>query len=158
MSREFTFFGIHKSKKSSFRFDGVEMFSAKYILFQTLNVANMIHATFSYLHCFYSLNLFYMTCMRFFSKRFSHIGRQVKIMSLSKSIDSRKLFEVLSESNKVHHDLILINNFFKNYVGFNLISFFLFGVMGAFIVLLDIDWRRVKQFKVFDSITQRLSR
>ena len=130
-------------KSSSSRFDGVGILSAKYVLFQAIGVLHIIHSLYCFLHCFYSLNLFYMTCMQFFSKRFSHVARHVEGMyskKILKRIDNRKLFRLVVEHNRIHRDLILINDFFKFYIGFNLVSFFAFGTTGVFVVLLDIGW------------------
>ena len=121
----------------------MEILSATYILFQTLNVIQIVHALFSYGHCFFTLNLFYLTCIRFFSKRFNYIARKLDGLKTSKQIDNRKLCRLIIEHNRVHHDLILINDFFKYQVGFNLVFFFAFGVTLMFVVLLDIDWRLV---------------
>ena len=91
-----------------------------------------------------------MTCMRFFAKRFSYIGRNVESMSAvedAEPIDNQRLARLISDYNKIQLDLILINDFFSFYLGFNLISFFAFGLTGVFAGLLDIDWRLVKYSK-----------
>ena len=81
-------------------------------------------------------------------------------MNLSKTaeqIDNRKLSRLIIEHNKVNYDLIQINDFFKFYVGFNLISFFAFGITGVFILLLDIDWRFLElQMLIFDLFSKVL--
>lgn len=83
--------------------------------------------------------------MVFFSKRFNYIGKQVERMRVSRRNVNRRLSRLIVEHNRVHCDLMLINDFFKFYVGFNLIGFFAFGVIMMFIVLLDIEWRLVNQ-------------
>lgn len=121
------------------------MFSATYILVQTFHICHTNHALFSFLHCFFSLNIFYATGMRFTTKRLRHIARQVQSLTQSsKSINNRKLSRLIIEHNQVHHDLIRINEFFRNFVGFNVISSFGLSVTMSFIVLLDTDWRLFK--------------
>ena len=81
--------------------------------------------------------------MKFFTKRFNCIRRHVQDMrtkSVSR-IDNRKLSRLVIEHNKVHHDLILINDFFKFYVGINLIAFMAMGTPVMFAVLLELDTR-----------------
>ena len=58
----------------------------------------------------------------------------------SKPVNNRKLTRLIIEHNQVHHDLILINEFFKNYEGFSLISFFFLEITLSFTIL-DTDWR-----------------
>ena len=71
-----------------------------------------------------------------------HIARQVESMSRTpKPVNDRKLTRLIVEHNQVHHDLILINELFKNYVGYNLIATFGIEVTLSFVVLLDTDWR-----------------
>lgn len=139
---------FEKSKNPSpLRFEGIEILSVKYIFFQAFHVVIVSYGLFSLIHCFYSLNLFYVTCMLFFTKRFRFIGREVERMSVSKSkpIDNRKLSRLIIEHNIVHYDLIQINDFFKSFVGFNLISYFTVIVPTMFALLLDIDLRFVRK-------------
>ena len=127
-----------------FRFDGVDILSANYMLFQAIHIFYIYFCVFSFMHCFYSLNLFYMTCMRHFSKRFNYIGRRLKNAKPSKvteRIHNQKIFKLIIEHKRVHHDLILISDFFKAYAGFNLISFFAFEILSVFVLLMDIDWK-----------------
>ena len=126
------------------RFDGVKIFSISYFLFQAINILYIFYILFSFVHFFYTLNFFYMTSMRFFSKRFAYIGWHVKCMGfleMTERARNRKLSTLLVNHNRVHHDLILINELFKFYVGLNLLSYFAFGIVIMFVVLLDIDWR-----------------
>ena len=81
--------------------------------------------------------------MRFFCKRFDYVGRRLREISQSKASErtnNRKLARLVLEHHTVHHDLILINDFFKFYVGFNVISFFALEISLTFVFLLDIDW------------------
>ena len=59
---------------------------------------------------------------------------------MTNPIRSRKLAKMFVEYNQVHQDLLLINEFFNSYIGFNSISFFLIGVLSTFVILLDFDW------------------
>ena len=80
--------------------------------------------------------------MKHFSKRFNYIGRHLEILiNTSELIDNRKLSRMIIEHNRVHYDLMLINDFFKSYVGFNLIIFFALGVTVIFGLLQNVDWR-----------------
>lgn len=88
-----------------------------------------------------------MTCMRYFAKRFSYIARQVEKMKrpkLSHHNTNRKMSRLVAEHGIVHHDLMLINDFFKYYLGFNLIMFFAIGVIVIFVSLLDVNLGFVK--------------
>lgn len=129
----------------NFRFDGVEnIYSPIYIFIQTIHILHTSHALFATLHCFYSLNLLYVTCMRFFSKRFEHIGRLVGSLSMSemsKRTDNRELTKLVIEYNQIHQDLLLINDYFRYYVGFNMLGFYAMGVTVVCVVLLDTDMR-----------------
>ena len=126
------------------KFDGVDILSPTYILVQSLHVIQTVHGVFSWLHFLYTLNLFYVTCMRFFTKRFRNIGRQLEKMSSSRTVgraDNRKLSRLIAEHHQVHHDLMLINEMFKFQTGFNLIAFFAMGITATYLLLLEIDWR-----------------
>lgn len=126
----------------TFRFDRVDI-SSTYILFQAFHVIQTSHASFSFIHCFFSVNLYCLTCMRFFTKRFRGIRRRLERMCsprMTNPIHRRKLAKMFVEYNQVHQDLLLINEFFNSYIGFNSISFFSIGLLSTFVILLDIDW------------------
>ena len=126
------------------KFEGIEMLSTRYILFQVAHAVNACHGVFSFVHLIYSINLFYVTCMRFFSKRFERIGIRVLSLAASKTFDkkqNRDLTRLVIKYNKVHYDLIQINDFFKPFVGYNMIYCFGFSITLVFVELLDIDWR-----------------
>lgn len=128
------------------RFEGVEIYSATYILVQTFHIVHTIHTCYALFHCYFTLNLFHMWAMRFFSKRFHSIGKRVESMrelEMSRMIENWRLSRLVYAYNRTHHDLILINDFYKSYVGFNLIFFFSLGVNGVFIILMDLDLRLV---------------
>ena len=82
--------------------------------------------------------------MWFFSKRFAYVGRRVERLNAWKTFDgrkNRKLARLVIEYNQVHYDLIQINEFFRNFVGFSLISSFACAIDMAFLEMLDMDWR-----------------
>ena len=63
----------------------------------------------------------------------------------SKPIDNRMLSKLIIEHNRIHYELIQINDFFKFQSGFNLISSFAVIVSVTFALLLDIDLRFVRK-------------
>ena len=115
-----------------------------YIVFQGFHVVHIFYSIFSMAHLFFTLNLFHVTCMRFFVRRFQCIGKRIDNIcspQYSECIDNRKLSKQIAGLNRVHYDLIQINDFFKSLVGFNLLGFSGFEIAVVFIFLLDIDWR-----------------
>ena len=137
-------------ESSRSRFEEVEILSPTYILVQSGHVIHTIHGMSSWIHCLYTINLFYVTCMRFFTTRFAHIRRRLERMSrLSgrfRRADIHELSRLVIDHNQVHHDLMLINEFFKCYLGFNFVWSFAVNVVTAFFMLLDIGWRWVGIF------------
>ena len=142
---------------SSSRFEGVDIFSAKYILLQTIHVLNAFHSFYAFFHCVFTLSLYHITCMRFFTRRFHHIGKQVKHLNGSaERVSCQKLSRLIVEHQIVHHELIFINDFFKNYSGYNLLCLFATGVATIFSVLLDIGLMWV-WFWLFNSLPKGLT-
>lgn len=69
--------------------------------------------------------------------------KQIKRLDATKSrpINNRKLARLIVVHNKVLSELMQINQFFCEFVGFSLIHFFVYSVLLAFIVLSIDDWR-----------------
>lgn len=129
------------------RFDRIEIFSVRYIFFQTLHVVNEFHSLYSFGHCCCSINLFFGECLWWFSRRFDNIERRVRklnALEVSNRKKNRKLTKLVIEYQQVHYDLIMINDFFSSYIGFNLIGCLASGFIESFVGLLDIDWMWVK--------------
>lgn len=81
--------------------------------------------------------------MWFFSKKFELVGKRVERLSAWKSLDKKKtqkLTRLVIEYNRMHYDLIQINEFFRFYLGFNVISSLSCAINAAFVLLLDIGW------------------
>ena len=81
--------------------------------------------------------------MWFFSKKFELVGKRVERLSAWKSLDKKKtqkLTRLVIEYNRMHYDLIQINEFFRFYLGFNVISSLSCSINAAFVLLLDIGW------------------
>ena len=116
-----------------------------YIVFQGFHLVHLFYSIFCYGHLFCTLNLFHITCMRYFVKRFKGIERRIESICSpqfsERVVDNRKLSKQIADLNRVHYDLIQINDFFKYQVGFNLLGFSGFEIAVVFLVLLDIDWR-----------------
>ena len=122
------------------KLDEVDYFSAQYIGWQTFHVFQTFHAFYAFLHCYYTLGFWHVTSMRFFSKRFRYISRQLeRLNGCSDRVNNRMLSRLIIENNQVHHEMIFINEFFKSYCGFNLLSFMAIGTSVVFNLLLDIN-------------------
>lgn len=129
-----------------FRFDGVEPLSSRYILVQSFHVLIYSYTVFFFAHYCFTLNLFFAECMWFFFRRFVHIGKHVQKLNVQKTLDrkkTQKLIRLLIDYNRVHHDLIQINEFICNYIGNNFLCTFSAGLVFCFIELSDVDWRLV---------------
>lgn len=95
-----------------------------FILVQLINSFHNSHYAFGLLHSIYSGNLFYTQIIRFLAKRFRAIGRQVARMNAKKKVDNRKLAKIIYEFNRTEHDLMEMNQFFREFVGTNILHFF----------------------------------
>ena len=91
----------------------------------------------------YSINFFLIQIIWFFSKKFRYICKQTKRLGAleRKSINNQKLARTILEQIKVEQEVMEINEFFREFVGFSLVHFFLFSVLLAFIVLYTSDWK-----------------
>ena len=56
-----------------------------YVLVQTLHVLHSSYSLVVYMHSFFTLNLFYIWAMKFTSKRFAHITKQVQRLTATES-------------------------------------------------------------------------
>ena len=81
----------------------------------------------------YTVNLMLVAVIRFLSRKFCYIGRQAEAMSKSnKKLNNRKLSKLLYDYNHVHTELEVMNRFFQKHVGYNLVHFFILGVLTTF--------------------------
>lgn len=106
-----------------------------YIVFQAFHALNGNFFIWSFLFSVYTINVFFIECLWFLSKKFRHIGQQVQHLASSKSkqVYNRDLARLISEFNLVQKELAEINNFFKNFLGHNIIHFFGLAIVMSFI-------------------------
>lgn len=106
-----------------------------YILVQTLHMANGDFFVWNYFHSVYTLNVFFIECMWFLSKKFRHLSRQVQNLraTRTKLIHNKRLTKLIQDYNEVMAELMDINKFFKNFLGHNLLHFCGLSIFSTFI-------------------------
>lgn len=117
-----------------------------YILVQTVHVLHSSYSLIVYMHSFFTINLFYVSVMHWTSKRLAHISKKVERLNEPKArtvISAKrinyKIARLIRDCNRVHFDLIELNNFFCFFTGFNLIHFAAVGILAIFIAL-SVNW------------------
>lgn len=106
-----------------------------YILVQALHVVNGNVYIWHYLHSMYTLSALFIECMWFQSKKFRHICQQVQNLraTRTKLIHNHRLAKLIRDYNEVMSELTDINDFFKDYLGHNLLHF---GGISVFVTFL----------------------
>lgn len=92
-------------------------FEVNFILFVLVQTIHAIYSSLWMYLCFASicnLMLFYLECIRFFALRFRQIAELVERMNRAKrKPKNRKLLKVLWRYNRVHLEMIEMNDFFR---------------------------------------------
>ena len=106
-----------------------------YIVIQAFNILNGNVFIWSFLFSIYTLNVYFIECMLFLRKKIRHISQQVQQLRTSKTklINNRRLARLISDFNRVNSELIEFNDFFKNFLGSNVLHFFGLAIFMAFI-------------------------
>jgi hypothetical protein len=105
-----------------------------YLAFQTFHLVNGNCFIWLYFHSTYTVNIFLIESMIFLSKKFRRISlRAQRLNARAKLINNQRLSKLISDYNAVHAELIDCNDFFKNYLGHNLIHFFGLAIFISFI-------------------------
>ena len=118
-----------------------------YIFFQGLNIALNTSVVFTFLPSIYLVSLFGLNLMRFFAKRFRHLQKRIdRLSAATKQVNNPKLTKLIHEHHCVYHDLIEMNEFFRDFVGVNFICFCAMGVLNTFTVISEpVNWK----FRIF---------
>ena len=104
-----------------------------YVLFQVVNISHFCFFLFRFLHIVYTVNLMLVAVIRFLSKKFNYIRKKIVALGRSrKEVNNRKLFRLLRDYNFVHVELEEMNCFFRQYVGYNTVHFFILGILSSF--------------------------
>lgn len=94
------------------------------------------YSIFIYLHSLYTVNIFLVTIVLYFSKKFSYIAKQVAGMSCSnehsKKRFNRRLAAMIQAYNAVHKEMQAMNKFFSFFIGFCLVHFFFLVILVGF--------------------------
>ena len=105
------------------KFPQVEM--AVYIAAQTINVAHGLFIIWHFFHIVYTLACFFIQCMWFLCQKFRHISKKVGYLRKTKSklIHNQRLAKLIRDYNEVLAEVVDINDFFKGFLGHNLLHF-----------------------------------
>lgn len=108
-----------------------------YILVQAVQIANGNFFEWNFFHSIYTLNVFFIECMWFLSKKFQHLSKKIRSLRATKTklVYNQELAKLIKDYNEVVAELTDINDFFKNFLGNNLIHFGLICVFVTFITL-----------------------
>ena len=108
-----------------------------FTFFQTLNVAHFYCYFFLFANTIYTLNVFLLTLIWYFRKKFHYIAEQVIRLHVSnrKPANNRKLARLVFEYATVHLELNAMRDLFKQFVGYNLCYYFLLGLLVTFACL-----------------------
>ena len=112
-----------------------------YVLMQAFNAFHCTYTVFFFLHSVYTTSIFILQIMYFFSLKFKYIRRRLARLddSGAKKLDNRRLVRLVLQFNRVQLELIETNNFFKRFLGTNMIFFFSMAVIFLFLGIY-VDW------------------
>ena len=116
-----------------------------YVLAQSFAVFHLTYMVYYFLHQLYSINLFCLQITRFLSLKFKCIARRLVRLnkglnvSRAKMINNRRLAKLIYSYNQVHLELIEANDFFKDFLGVNVIFFCIYALLVMFLVIF-IGW------------------
>ena len=117
-------------------FDGIDIYT--YVI---VSIAHFIHASFfiyAIFHMIYTLNVFFITIMNFFRKKFNYISKQLEHIQHEKvELNNPKLSRLIYDFNYVYLELIHQNNYFKHLSGINFLHYSVSAVFGSFIFMLN---------------------
>ena len=104
-------------------------------------IIHIIHASYFFFvmfHIIYTMNVFYITILIFFCKKFNHISKQVEQFQNEKvKFNNQKLSRFIYDFDYVYLELIHLNSYFRYLAGINLIHYFLLAVFATFIFLFN---------------------
>ena len=99
------------------------------ISFKLRPLSNFIFKSNQFLPSIYTLSLFHITTIKFYTKKFQYITKQVERFNASSSErtenrNNRKLAKLISDYNLVQLEMMDINSFFKRHFASNLVCTF----------------------------------
>ena len=104
-------------------------------IFVIVTIIHLIHGWICFyliFHILYTLNLFFVTMLSFFSLKFGYITEMIERLTGESNDINQDLSQLIYEFNYVYFELIQINAYFKYLTGFNLIYYFLVAVLATF--------------------------
>ena len=110
-----------------------------YVLVQALNVFHCTYMVFYFLHSLYTTNLFVLQTIHFFSVKFKNISRQLGRLNESKKIHNKRIAILIGDYQQVQLELVEVNDFFKNFLGVNMVSYFFYSILMMFLSIF-IGW------------------
>ena len=115
-----------------------------YLLIQAINSAHYVYFILIYLSQVYVVSLFVnVNLTRFFVKRFVYLKNKVARLNVtSKRVNNQKLARLIDDHNRVHFELIKMNEFFRSYLGANFLCFCAIGVLSGFsLIHFPFNWK-----------------
>ena len=117
-------------------FDVIDIYT--YVI---VSIVHFIHASFfiyAIFHMIYTLNVFFITIMNFFRKKFNYISKQLEHIQHEKvELNNPKLSRLIYDFNYVYLELIHQNNYFKHLSGINFLHYSVSAVIASFIFMLN---------------------
>ena len=111
-----------------------------YILVQTFNAFYCVYTVYSFQRSVYMTTIFALQTIRLFSLKFRSIGRRLALLdALEAKKCNNRLARLIHEFNRVQLELIETNDFFKNYLGFGMLSCFSMAILCMFLSTF-LDW------------------
>lgn len=108
-----------------------------YILVQAFHTFHISYTIFFFLPQLYMINIFVLQIIRFFCLNFKFFAQRLGRLDASrtKKINNRRLARLIHSYNQVHLELIEMNDCFKNFLGVNLLYFFIYAIILMFLVM-----------------------
>ena len=96
-----------------------------YILVQAFNIFHLTFSIFYFLHSVYTTNIFVLQTIHLFSLKFKFIGRHLASLGATKKINNGRVARLIFEFNRIQLELLEVNTFFKNFLGWFYLNLFL---------------------------------
>lgn len=106
-----------------------------YAFFQAVNIAHLFFFLVNFLHVIYTLNVFLLTLIWFFRKKFHYIAGRIECLSNRNRVNNRKLASLLYQYNAVHLEMFAMRDLFKEFIGYNVCHCFALCVLTTFACL-----------------------
>ena len=107
-----------------------------YILVQTLNVFHCFHGFYYFNQCLLMTQVFCLQIIYYFSLKFMYIADR---LSQNKKMSKRRLARLIHEYQTVQLEVTETNDFFKNFMGINMLYFFISTLLLMFLSIF-IGW------------------